>query len=181
MDIQEVLSSKKLPNKQHIVNFPYKKTCVFTDPHWGARSNDTLHLADLIEYIDWIVNVVRENDCDSIFMLGDWFDNRNTTNNLVLSASNIGVSKLLELDVPIIMIGGNHDCYFKYSRASITTEIYNNHNNIMVVNEPVILTEVNEAVIPYLFFHEYEEVLPTLIDSKVWWGHFEFNGFRRRH
>jgi DNA repair exonuclease SbcCD nuclease subunit len=154
------------------------KSLSFTDIHWGARNNSEQHNQDNLNYIDWFCKQAAIYQPDHIVFLGDWFENRSAVNISTLHYSYLGAKKLNNLNIPIYFIIGNHDCFHKHSREIYSTVHFHEFSNFHVINVPTIVESIEGSPLfcPYLFHHEYQ-LLQNYKKSKVWWGHFEFQGF----
>lgn len=158
----------------------FNKAISFTDIHWGARSNSEQHLDDCDVFIQWVIEAVKQDEAiDHIIFMGDWFENRSSINIQVLSRAYDALVRLTELGLPIFMIVGNHDCYYRHTRDIHSLHMYRHLPNVTVIDKlTTINTSAGEALLaPYLFHHEYETVKQSHGEVPVWWGHFEFNGF----
>ena len=62
------------------MNNLFKKAAVFTDLHFGAKSNSAVHNQDCEQFIDWYINKAKEEGCDVGIFMGDWHNNRNNLN-----------------------------------------------------------------------------------------------------
>lgn len=148
---------------------------LFTDIHFGARQNSTLHNQDNLDYIDWFILQVKKHGCNRIGFLGDWFENRNAINIETLDYSYKALKKLDALGMPIYFIVGNHDLYRRNTRDVHSVSIFNEFKNIVVVDKPMVV-EDDFLFCPFIFEHEYPS-LAQYADKRVWFGHFEFKGF----
>ena len=148
---------------------------LFTDIHFGARQNSTLHNQDNLDFIDWFIEQVKIKKCNRIGFLGDWFENRNSINIETLDMSYQALKKLDALDMPIYFIVGNHDLYRRNTRDVHSVNIFNEFKNIVVVDRPTIAEE-EFLFCPFIFEHEYSS-LAQYSKQRIWMGHFEFKGF----
>lgn len=154
------------------------KTAVFTDIHFGARSNSQQHNQDCLDYLDWFCENTINNKCDHIIFLGDWFENRNALNIGTLHYSYLGAKMLNDLNIPIFFVIGNHDLFNRNSREIHSTICLNEFSNFTMITEPTIIPEIigSPLLCPYLFHNEYPELL-KFKKTKTWFGHFEFKDF----
>jgi DNA repair exonuclease SbcCD nuclease subunit len=152
------------------------KLAMFTDIHWGARTNSSQHLEDCLNYIDWFIEKVREEKPSHIAFLGDWFENRNQVNVKTLNMSQEGARKLNDLGIPIIFIVGNHDLYHRQDRAIYSTDMFHDLDNFLLVSEPLELDK-EWFVAPYMFRDEYPDLVSDINAHKYVLGHFEFRNF----
>lgn len=155
------------------------KSAVFTDIHWGCKSNSEQHNQDCLDFIDWFcVNVKKDKTIDNIIFLGDWFENRSALNISTLNYSYQGAKKINDLGLPVFFIIGNHDLYHRHTREIFSPINFHEFSNFTLINEPIKIENLGEGnlICPYLFPEEY----PLLVKYEklpVWWGHFEFKGF----
>jgi DNA repair exonuclease SbcCD nuclease subunit len=154
----------------------HKKLAIYTDIHFGAKSNDEVHLKDCSEFIDYVIDEVKKNNCDTIIFMGDWWENRHALNVMTINYALQNISKLNELNIPIYMIVGNHDLFFRNSRNMHSLELFRNFSNITIVDEPLSIND-NMLLVPYLFKEEYAPLAPIINEHKYVFGHFEFRNF----
>lgn len=149
---------------------------MFTDIHWGARSNGDQHLQDCLDYIDWFCELARIVDATHIAFLGDWFESRNAINVRTLMASQEGARRIDALGLPVFFIVGNHDLYHRSDRAIYSTNPFSDLKNFVLINEPMELMPDLFAA-PFLFKDEYPELVGKINSYKYVLGHFEFRNF----
>lgn len=157
-----------------------RKTAIFTDLHVGRRSNSLEHNLDCLGFVQWFCDQVRQDSSiDNIAFLGDWNQNRNAIHVETLHYGYECAKLLNELGLPVHFIVGNHDLGERSSRRLISTHSYEMFPNFVMVEEPLEVPNMGEGVLfsPYLFEHEYTDVLERHYKQKVWMGHFEFKDF----
>lgn len=152
------------------------RLAMFTDIHWGARSNSEQHLQDCLDYIDWFCQLVKDEKATHIAFLGDWYENRNAINVRTLKFSQEGARRLNALGIPVFFIVGNHDLYHRSNREIFSTDPFSDLENFVVVQEPVELTPELFAS-PFLFREEYPNIADQINAYKYVIGHFEFRDF----
>lgn len=152
------------------------KVAMFTDIHFGKKNNSILHNQDCLDFVKWFCDEVRkEGNVTHVMFLGDWFENRNAVNILTLDFARDAVEELNKLGVPIYIIIGNHDLYHRESRKVYSTKVFEEFNNVVLVNEPTVVDK-QFLICPYLFKKEYPE-LAKYNHLPYWMGHFEFRNF----
>lgn len=152
------------------------RLAMFTDIHWGARSNSDQHLQDCLDYIDWFCELAKTEKATHVAFLGDWFESRNAINVRTLKASQEGARRLNALGIPVYFIVGNHDLYHRSNRNVFSTDPFNDLKNFVLVNEPIQINEELFAT-PFLFKDEYPDLAGAINSSKYVLGHFEFRDF----
>lgn len=165
------LTSKKFKTKSDPM-----RLMLFTDIHWGARSNSDQHLTDCLEYIDWFCALVIKEKATHIAFLGDWYENRNQINVRTLIASQEGARKLNALGIPIYFLIGNHDLFHRSNREVFSTDPFHDLENFTMISEPMEITPELFAT-PFLFKDEYPELAEKINSYKYVLGHFEFRNF----
>jgi DNA repair exonuclease SbcCD nuclease subunit len=156
-----------------------KKAAIFTDIHFGRKSNSDQHNQDCLDYITWFCNEVKsDTEIDHVCFLGDWHENRSALNVSTLLYSFRGAKMLNDLGIPIFFIVGNHDLYYRHARDIHSLEHFSPLNNFRLINDVTVCTETHHKTLfcPYLFSDEYAK-LGKHLKIPVWFGHFEFQGF----
>lgn len=152
-----------------------KKVAMFTDIHWGRRSNSRIHNEDCLKFINWFCDQVRaDTSITHIAFLGDWFESRSAINIETLDYSRKGIVKLDELNLPIFFIVGNHDLHRRTTRDVHSVKIFEELKNFTVIDKPIVID--NLLFSPFLFESEYKDLIQHN-DLHAWFGHFEFQSF----
>lgn len=158
---------------------------VLGDMHIGARkSSPAFHeyfrksLSDMFEYME-------ENGIRHIVQVGDMFD---VPSHLTTFASSFikehFLNVLVERNIELLVIIGNHDCYYR-DKVSLNTisEVLEPYNNplfkIITVPQDVSFGGIDVACFPWIC-RETQAETTRLIEkskSKIAVGHFEFMGF----
>lgn len=167
-----IISSGSLESKLGSI----RKLVMFTDAHFGARNNSEQHLEDCLQYIDWLIGIIKDEKPSHIAFLGDWYENRNAINVRTMNASQVAAKKLNALGIPVIFFVGNHDLYHRSNRRIFSSAKFDNLENFYVISEPVELNKDFYAA-PFLFRHEYSELAAEINSHKYVLGHFEFRNF----
>lgn len=153
-----------------------KRLLMFTDIHFGARSNSDQHLQDCLDYIDWFCDLARAEKATHIAFLGDWFENRNAINVRTMKYSQEAARRLDALGLPIYFIIGNHDLYHRSNRSVFSTDGFSDLKNFTLVNEPLEIAP-DMFMTPFLFKDEYPQLAEKINSYKYVLGHFEFRDF----
>lgn len=151
----------------------FKKLAAFTDIHFGDQNDAERHNQDCLEFIDWFCDRVVEEKCDAILFDGDYMDNSKFTNNLTIDYAKRGIEKLASLGLPIYWIIGNHDLYYKHTRAINSLPYLDKFPNIHVINKVTRFETPQGDVVmaPWLLGDEYALVVDQ--PAKYVFGHFE--------
>ena len=153
-----------------------KKMCMFTDIHFGARNNSDQHNLDNLDFVDWFIEKVKEEKPSHIAFLGDFYENRNAINVRTLNHATEACRRINALGIPVIWIIGNHDLYHRSNRKIFSTNMFEDLENFILVNEPLELNK-DWYVTPFLFREEYPSLAADINGHKYVLGHFEFRNF----
>ncbi len=160
------------------------KILLITDQHFGVR-NDNQNFIDHYRkfYGEVVLPFIDANGIDTIVCLGDTFDKRRSINFMSLEAAKeMWFDPLLERNVHMHMLVGNHDIYYKNTlRVNAPNELLGGYDNISVYTEPtdVMFGGLSIFLLPWICDENRAEVLERLgtTESKVCMGHLELNGF----
>lgn len=147
----------------------FKKLAAFTDIHFGYRNGSRTHNIDCEEFVKWFCETAKKEGCETCIFLGDWHNNRSTTD---VSTMNYTVSNLERLSntfEKVYFILGNHDLFYKDKREINSIEFMRLFPNIIPINDPITIDNVTLA--PWLIDDEWK-VIPK-VKSKYVFGHFE--------
>lgn len=149
----------------------FKKAAVFTDLHFGKKSDSEQHNIDCLNYVTWFILQVKLHKCDTIIFMGDWFDNRSRLRLDSNWYSDTAIRKLAETGLNIYWIIGNHDLYYKQKRdIHSLPALVEYSDNITLIND---ITEIDDVLLcPWLVGNEF--AVPATKKVKYVFGHFEF-------
>ena len=152
----------------------FKKAAVFTDIHFGLKSNSKTHNDDCERFVDWYIQEAKAQNCDVGIFSGDWHHNRSALNLTTMDASLRSLEKLGKAFKEFYFFPGNHDLYYKDKR-DIHSVVFGKHvPGITVVTEPVIKDDV--GLVPWLVGDEWKSVVK--MKCKYMFGHFELPHFK---
>ncbi len=151
----------------------FDKAAVFTDIHFGMKSNSRIHNQDCEDYIDWFIETAQANGCETGIFCGDWNHNRNSLNLTTMDSGIRSLEKLGKAFKQFFMFPGNHDLYYKDRRDIKSTEFAKHIPGITIVNET--LTKGDVTLVPWLVGEEWKKI--SKIKSKYLFGHFELPSF----
>lgn len=151
----------------------FKKAIMFTDIHFGNKSNSRLHNQDCIEFVDWIIETGKKHNCDTCFFLGDWHHQRASINIMTLNYSLQALEKLSDAFSQMFFIPGNHDLYYRDRRDIQSAEWARNIKGITIVND--FFNEGDVAIAPWLVGDDHKKV--KKLEAKYLLGHFELPHF----
>ena len=151
-----------------------KKIAIFSDIHFGRRSNSKVHNQDCLDYIDWFCRQVKDQGYSHVAFLGDWFESRSAINIETIEYSYTALKQLNDLGLTVFFCVGNHDLHRRTTREVHSVRMFNEMSNFVVVDHPTVID--NCLFSPFLFEDEY----PEMVQHNALWaffGHFEFRNF----
>jgi DNA repair exonuclease SbcCD nuclease subunit len=151
----------------------FKKAAIFTDIHFGLKSNSQVHNEDCLAFVQWATQKAQEQGCETALFLGDWHNNRASINIVTLNYSLRALEHLNENFDNVYFIPGNHDLYYRDKRDIQSVEWARHLPNIHICND--WFTEGDVTVAPWLVGDDYKKI--PKIKSKYVFGHFELPHF----
>jgi|AntRauTorcE11897_2_1112592.scaffolds.fasta_scaffold00424_15 DNA repair exonuclease SbcCD nuclease subunit len=164
-----------------------KKIGIFTDTHLGARGGSTVFR----EYFGWYYHEVffpylKEHGITTLFMLGDFFDNRNHLSLSDIAFVNQVFLPLLESHgCTMYIIAGNHDLAFKNTNSITSLSVMEHSEHVHILKDDVEEFEFDGSrfvFVPWINGSNYDEFMDDLNNIKdkqdvTILGHFEIEGF----
>jgi len=161
------------------------KIAIITDTHFGARKNSKLfHNYFEKFYKDVFFPYLDEHNIKHVLHMGDCFDSRKGIDFSALQWSKrVFFDKLVERDIEMHLIVGNHDAYYKNTNSVNAIDLLlEEYDNVITYNQA---SEANIAgldviLIPWIN-EENEKITSQLIQKTnctCAMGHLELQGFR---
>lgn len=151
----------------------FKKTAIFTDIHYGLKSNSLQHNVDCSAFIDWFIDTAKKEKCETCFFLGDWNHHRATINIHTLQFGLQALEKLSKAFDQVFFIPGNHDLYYRDRRDIHSVEWAKHLPNISIIN--TFYSKGDVTIIPWLVQDEYKKL--KKLKGKYLFGHLELPYF----
>ena len=159
------------------------KIALITDTHYGVR-NDSKVFADFQNkfFNNIFLPYLKEHNITNVLHLGDLMDRRKYINYVTLkNVRDNFITPLLEANVKIDIVVGNHDTYYKNTNAvNSLNELFTGLVNIYW-DEPVELEFEGCTILfcPWICEENYDKTMRAIEDTKarVLMGHFEIEGF----
>lgn len=151
----------------------FKKAAVFTDIHFGLKSNSVLHNEDCLNFVKWATTKAKEEGCETALFLGDWHNNRANINIVTLNYSLKALEHLNANFDTVYFIPGNHDLYYRDKRDIQSVEWAKHLPNVHICND--WFSNGNVVIAPWLCGEDYKRI-PKL-KGKYIFGHFELPSF----
>lgn len=160
------------------------KIAILGDTHFGMR-NDSPVFHDLYKqfYTNTFLPHLEEHGIKTVLQLGDLFDRRKYINFHTLKlAREYFFDPLLNRDIELITLLGNHDVYYKNTLEVNSSELLLDwYPNIEIVREPTTkqFQSIEMDLIPWVCEDNEEEIKTHIKESTAEFcaGHFELQGF----
>jgi DNA repair exonuclease SbcCD nuclease subunit len=147
----------------------FKKAALFTDIHFGLKSNSSVHNQDCEDFVDWYIAEAKKAGCDTGIFLGDWHHNRNSLNITTMDYSLRALEKLGKAFDQFFFFPGNHDLYYKDKRDIHSVEFGKYVPGIEIIHKPTTSGDV--TMCPWLVGDEWKKM--EKLKSRYIFGHFE--------
>jgi hypothetical protein len=152
----------------------FKKAAVFTDIHFGLKSNSLEHNQDCSDFVDWFIATAKSEDCETCFFLGDYNHHRASINIHTMQYGLRALEKLNDNFDNVYFIPGNHDLYYRDRRDIHSVEWAKHLPNVHIIND--WFTEGDVTIAPWLVGDEYKK-LPKIKGTKYLFSHLELPRF----
>lgn len=156
------------------------KIAIITDLHFGVRKNSEVFLHSQSKFIkEQFIPYLKDHNINTIFMLGDLFDNRSSTNTKVLNEVHNIFENYLK-DFKIWLVVGNHDTYYTSSIEVNSLKPFGSLPNVHLIESitKINIDDLNITLVPWItdnvsFIKEF-----TKIKCDICMGHFNISGFQ---
>ena len=152
------------------------KILTFGDLHIGKKSSNSFFLDLDKKVVDLVCQGVIKNNIQKVVFLGDLIHNRSESTPKAMEVARYFLDKLNSLNIPIIMILGNHDTYYNNKKDANYYRIFEGlFPNIIFVED---FLETGTALYVGWIQTPEEEAKYKELSKKYKWifGHLEFKG-----
>jgi len=164
------------------------KVILLGDTHFGVRGNSQI-FRDFqnLFFEELLFPYCLKEDIKEIWQFGDFFDKRKNVDFMTLNNTRTNIlEKVVEYDLQLHIIMGNHDQYYRYDRSinslkELMKEKY--QKNITIYHDKISTVNVGgnmtTDIIPWLNPNNMEELNEHMASSisPYAFGHFELSGF----
>lgn len=152
----------------------FRKTVVFTDIHFGLKSNSLAHNQDCLDFVDWVIDLAQREGCETGMFLGDWHHHRAAINLQTLDFSLQALERLSRNFQQFYFIPGNHDLYYR-DRRDIHGAAWARHiPNVHICND--WFQDGDVVIAPWLVGDDHQRV--RRLKGQYMFGHFELPHFK---
>jgi len=152
----------------------FKKAAVFTDIHFGLKSNSLEHNQDCADFVDWFIQTAKSEGCETCFFLGDYNHHRASINIHTMQYGLRALEKLNDNFDNVYFIPGNHDLYYRDRRDIHSVEWARHLPNVHIIND--WFAEGDVTIAPWLVGDEYKKLL-KIKSTKYLFSHLELPRF----
>jgi len=148
------------------------KVAIFTDLHLGVHQNSDFWLNVALKWADWFVSELENNNIDTVIFCGDWMHYRDAVEVKTLHYHSLILQKLSKFK--LLMIPGNHCCYYKNTSDVHSLSIMKGNSNIQIFDN-ITSVYFNDKKFTFCPWGCNIKDIPQ---SDVVFGHFELQNFR---
>lgn len=158
------------------------KVALITDMHMGVHKSSPIFLKSQIAFFkNQFAPYLKANGIETIFMLGDLFDNRQAINVYVYNEVYKLFDEILR-DFKIHVICGNHDIFYKTTVSVNSLKFLNLFDNVKVYEDVELLNIENRGILMVPWQVDNTEFRNRIanknIHCDVCMGHLEVVGFK---
>lgn len=160
----------------------YNNIFLISDLHFGVRANSLEWLQNQLDFFYKIyIPYLKENkkDGDILFILGDWFDNRQLLDINVMNKSIDLIFDLADI-IPTYFLTGNHDIYKKHDTDVNSLAAFRFIPNVTIYETPQIITNGKSKilVLPWVGNPEKEEMYAKANPCDYVFAHADIMGLK---
>ena len=152
----------------------FDSAIVFTDIHFGLKSNSLLHNQDCEKFVEWIIETAKQRAIKTGLFLGDWHHHRASINLHTLDYSLRALEKLNAAFDQFYFIPGNHDLYYRDKRDITGVEWAKHLPNIHICNN--WFEDGDVVIAPWLVGDDHKRI--QKMSAQYIFGHFELPHFK---
>jgi len=151
----------------------FRKAAIFTDIHFGLKSNSVLHNEDCLAFVKWATAKAKAEGCETCLFLGDWHNNRSTLNIVTLNYSLQALEHMNNNFERVYFIPGNHDLYYRDKRDIQSVEWAKHLPNVTICND--WFSSGGVTIAPWLCGDDHRRL--AKLSGDYLFGHFELPGY----
>jgi len=153
---------------------------LLTDVHFGIKKNKEYFLESQINFFkEMVVPYLKENNIDTVCILGDLFDNRSVLNIMIKNeVFNLFDTVLKEFTVYLLV--GNHDSYYNSSIDVNSLKFFSKFENVILVEEMINIQMNNKLITMVPWIVNQTDFVDKFsgVECDVCLGHFNITGTR---
>ena len=134
----------------------FKKALVFTDIHFGMKSNSIMHNQDCEQFVEWAVQQGKLHNCETAIFMGDWHHHRASLSLQTMHHSLRALENLSRSFDITYFITGNHDLYYRDKRDIYSFEWAKHIPNLKICNDWFEQDDV--ILVPWLVGDDHKQI-----------------------
>lgn len=154
------------------------KTILLGDLHFGEKGNSEKFNQQILDFLQWVIDIGKDRGADSIVQMGDWFHHRDKIQVRTLTYARDGARMLGSAfgKENAFVLEGNHDLFYldrlDTSSVSVLSEF------MTVVDSPTTILDGTTLATPWIASGEHwDAVVNASADHRFLMAHLELNGF----
>lgn len=151
------------------------RVLIVGDLHIGLKNSNEEWLKIVLEVIKWVKNVALENNIEDIIIVGDFYHDRTEINLLAMDYAKKILDILLNYNLDVHLLIGNHDAYLKSSSEIHSLCLFKNIPNVFIYDKTTILKVKDNKTITFVPWGIEAKSIPK---SDYIFGHFEIDTFK---
>lgn len=152
--------------------FRSNKIAIVADVHLGLKNASEKWHNFHIQWANFLKDECKKNNITDLVISGDFFHYRDEINVQTLHVAN----SILDIwkDLHIIMLTGNHDCYYKDNSSVNSLSIFKNRDNVKIIDSYTLFNQYNRniSMVPW------GVSVKDITQSDVIFGHFNLISFK---
>lgn len=154
------------------------KIALIADVHLGVKKSDrTFQDSQLRFFKEQLIHELKEKEIDTIAVLGDVFDTRQTVNtNTMNVAYELFSSTLKDFNVHVIV--GNHDLYYTTTTEVNSLKWLGLASNVHLYEKPTKVEFGSKTVLMLPWVTDYDEFERENVRSEYLFAHLDIVGMR---
>jgi len=159
------------------------KIAILSDLHFGVRNNSQFFVDKQEDFFyNQLIPYLIEQQINTIWMLGDFFENRKMISTQILNKSHQFLQKLEELEINSYFLIGNHDALYKNTNAvNSLVPVTKAFKRVYLIEkyEVIKFDDLCVGFISWISPEIHSDALKWImsVDAQVLCGHFEINSF----
>lgn len=154
---------------------------MITDTHFGCRGGSIEFYRAMRDFIHLqVVPYLKQNDISELYILGDFMDNRRSTDYRITTLVSEEILGYLDSEgIAVVMFCGNHDIFYRHSNEIVSYETFYEFDDMsshLVTNKPYEYNNV--LLMPWINQENYAECIDAIENTKCEYmmGHLEIDG-----
>ena len=154
------------------IYFKQNKICCISDIHLGVHQNNSNWHKVLLDWANWLNKELQSHTIKDIMICGDLFHYRDeiAVNSLHIANEFFDILRSYN----IVMITGNHDCYYKDNSLVNSLSILKGRPNVRIIDKPETVNMFGKQIT----FCPWGTKINELEKSDLIFGHFELVDFK---